>query len=383
MNVLLTDGNLKHTLAAVRSLGKKGVHVTVLSHVPGNLSSLSKYCSRSVRAPNPEKDPAFADFLVDFVKDNSFDVVLPIGFASVMRIDKSRNHLEQYTKIPLADSNMLEIAGNKNKTIKFAEAIGIRTPKTWYPTNEYDVKELSEKLTYPIVIKGISDSGVIRYVNNPNELIAQYHLLQQHSPVLQEYITGVGYGFFALYNRGKHKAIFMHKRIREYPATGGPSAMAESVYDDRLFTSGKTLLDALNWHGVAMVEYKKDIKTGEFVLMEINPKFWGSLGLAIAAGVDFPYLTCKMVIDGDIKPILRYNEGIVYRWLFPEDILNVMTYPSNFWQFIRDFGNPSIQYNIDFADLKPTIMQMGMTVAEFVIKVKERRFWRPHGYPNY
>lgn len=67
----------------------------------------------------------------------------------------------------------------------------------------------------------------------------------------------------------------MHKRMREYPITGGSSTAAESMYDPELRDLGLTLLKALDWHGVAMVEFKKDSRDGKYKLMEINPKFWG------------------------------------------------------------------------------------------------------------
>lgn len=86
----------------------------------------------------------------------------------------------------------------------------------------------------------------------------------------------------------------MHKRIRELYTMGGPSTCAISVYDPKLLDYGLKILGALNWHGIAMVEFKKDSKDGTFKLMEINPKFWGSLDLAIASGIDFPYLLYKM-----------------------------------------------------------------------------------------
>lgn len=102
MKVLLTDGNFKHTLAAVRSLGKRGIDVTVLSHIPVSISFYSKYCSHHAIAPDPERDPRFADFLLEYVKNNKFDVLLPISFAAVMQVSRIRKELEPYVKIPLA-----------------------------------------------------------------------------------------------------------------------------------------------------------------------------------------------------------------------------------------------------------------------------------------
>lgn len=382
MKVLLTDGNFKHTLAAARSLGKRGAEVTVLSHLSVSISFYSKYCHHHVIAPNPEKDPRFAEFLLEYVKKNHIDVLLPVSFAAVMQVSRIRHELEKYVKIPLADDAALDIAGNKDRTIQFAEKIGIRVPKTWYPGTETEVQEIAKVVSYPAVIKGSEESGFVRYANAPEELTEKYRMIARYSPVIQEYITGEGYGFFALYNHGTARAIFMHKRIREYPVTGGPSAVAESVYDPALRDAGLRILDSLKWHGVAMVEFKKNTKTGEFVLMEINPKFWGSLGLSIAAGVDFPYLTCMMAMGGDIDPVFHYETGVKYRWLFPADLFNVMTNPHSLPQFIRDFGDTSIQYDIDVLDPIPTFMQIGMTVAEFVLRVKQHRFWRPHGRPH-
>jgi predicted ATP-grasp superfamily ATP-dependent carboligase len=382
MKVLLTDGNFKHTLAAVRSLGKRGIDVTVLSHLSVSISFYSKYCRHHEIAPDPEKDPRFADFLLEYVKKNQFDVLLPVSFAAVMQVSRNRDELEKYVKIPLADDRALGIAGSKDRTIQYAEQIGVRIPRTWYPKTGSDTVAIAHEVSYPAVIKGSEESGFVRYANYPEELSEKYRMIARYSPVIQEYITGEGYGFFALYNHGKARAIFMHKRIREYPVTGGPSAVAESVYDPALRDAGLHILDSLNWHGVAMVEFKKDQKTGEFVLMEINPKFWGSLGLSIASGVDFPYLASLMAIDGDIEPVNHYETGVKYRWLFPADIFHVMTNPRMFPQFIRDFGDRSFHYDLDLHDPLPSILQVGMTFAEFLLRVHQKRFWRPHGRPH-
>ena len=86
MRVLITDGNFKHALASVRSLGKKGIDVTALSHMRLSTSFHSKYCSKGILAPNPEHDPTFAEFVHELVKRERFDVVLPISYAAVDQI---------------------------------------------------------------------------------------------------------------------------------------------------------------------------------------------------------------------------------------------------------------------------------------------------------
>ena len=381
MRVLITDGNFKHALASVRSLGKRGIDVTVLSHMRLSTSFHSKYCSKGILAPNPEHDPTFAEFVHELVKRERFDVVLPISYAAVDQISSIQDRLEPYVRVPLADRASIELAGNKDRTMQFADRIGIAIPKTFYPKSLEDLQQIADTLSYPVVVKGARENGNVGYANSPEELTSQYKRISTFSPIVQEYIRGGGYGFFALYNHGEARAIFMHRRIREYPITGGPSALAESIYDPTLMEQGLKILDSLHWHGVAMVEFKKEEQTGRYVLMEINPKFWGSLELAIASGVDFPYLTCKMACDGDIEPVFSYQTGVKFRWLFSQDLFHAMTNPRAIPRFFSDFTDRAICYDIDPHDIVPNILQLGMTVGEFALRLKQRRFWRAHGRP--
>ena len=56
----------------------------------------------------------------------------------------------------------------------------------------------------------------------------------------------------------------MHRRIREYPSSGGPSTCAESYFDEKMLEYGKKILDHLKWDGVAMIEFKKDDSSGTY-----------------------------------------------------------------------------------------------------------------------
>ncbi|MEK7841470.1 MAG: ATP-grasp domain-containing protein, partial [Deltaproteobacteria bacterium] len=101
----------------------------------------------------------------------------------------------------------------------------------------------------------------------------------------------------------------------------------ESVKNDEIRDIAISLLKSLNWVGVAMVEFRVDARDGKAKLMEINPRFWGSLQLAILSGMDFPYLLYKMAVDGDVEPVWDYETGIRCRWLIPGDILHFISNP--------------------------------------------------------
>jgi predicted ATP-grasp superfamily ATP-dependent carboligase len=140
-------------------------------------------------------------------------------------------------------------------------------------------------------------------------------------PLVQEYIPGDGYGVEVLLNRGEPRALFMHRRLREYPISGGASTLRESVYHEEMKDAALRLMRHLQWHGVAMVEFKLDQRDGLPKLMEVNGRFWGSLPLSIAAGVDFPGLLHEMVTKGDVAPAFDYRLGVKSRWLIPGDML--------------------------------------------------------------
>ncbi|HQI28317.1 MAG TPA: ATP-grasp domain-containing protein [Sedimentisphaerales bacterium] len=146
-------------------------------------------------------------------------------------------------------------------------------------------------------------------------------------PVVQEYVHGVGAGFFAFYQHGTLKRWYIHRRLRESPPTGGSSTAAETCYYPEIYELGKRMLDHLQWHGVAMVEFKLDERTGKVHLMEVNPKFWGSLELGLAAGVNFGELLVRTIRGEEIQAILSPDayKRLRFFWPFDGDVANIVS----------------------------------------------------------
>jgi predicted ATP-grasp superfamily ATP-dependent carboligase len=135
--------------------------------------------------------------------------------------------------------------------------------------------------------------------------------------LLQQRIVGPGVGIFLLVWDGETVAAFSHKRLREKPPAGGISVYRESrALDHTLMARSRALLDAFGWQGVAMIEFKVDEATGIPYLMEINGRFWGSLQLAIDAGVDFPQLLVAAASGEHPAPVLSYDTTVRSRWWF-------------------------------------------------------------------
>jgi predicted ATP-grasp superfamily ATP-dependent carboligase len=385
-NVLILDGFTKHSLPFVRSLGKEGIRITLGSPVKYlSLSFYSKFVNRFFRYPEPESNPqGFVEALLEEVKKTHYDAIFPLRDASTYLVSRHKKEFLKHTNTAVADFNQMEIASDKSKTITFARGLGVAIPVT-KTIDEQGFSSLCDS-DFPAVLKLPMKSGGVRYVNSKSEFLGAFRALRSEKSVLstgrvllQEYIPGQGYGYFALCDQGRVIAHFMHKRIREYPVTGGISAAAESVYEDGLKSIGELILSRLRWHGVIMMEFKRDARDNSFKLMELNPKFWGSLDLAIACGVDFPVLAYRLATQEALIPPLSYNVGTKFRWLIPWEILHVCAKPASLPAFIRDFKEKNVFYDIDYRDLKPNLFQWLLFLGYARYYKGKLKF--PHGRP--
>jgi predicted ATP-grasp superfamily ATP-dependent carboligase len=337
MTVFLTDGAERTSLAIARSLGREGIDVHNGESYRFSTTALSKYCKRSYIYPDPQIDcKKFIKGLVAILKNGDYEIVYSSREVTTIPISYYKKRLEKYIKVPFPDYDKMLMTHDKARTIKFAMECGIPVPKTYFVESIDELEEISDTIEYPVVVKPRykttwNDEKPMmlkvtskNYVDNRNDLINTSQEIYKKTgkmPLIQEYIHGDGYGVEVLFNRGEPRAVFMHKRLREYPITGGASTLRESIYNEKLKNIALDLMEKIEWHGVAMVEFKLDKKDGEPKLMEINGRFWGSLPLSIASGVDFPYLLYKMVTEGDVEPVFEYKTGVKCRWLIHGDIL--------------------------------------------------------------
>lgn len=323
--VLVVDAGVRHAIDIVRSLGKRGIHVSIVVKDGRPPAGYSRHVAESHVFPldGNDMEPGIA-WLESLARQNRYDAIIAAGLDGFRILSCGLERLSAHSAVPVSSWPLFAIAEDKADTTLFGERVGVPTPKTYYPDGPDDLERFRD-IPYPVVVKARRGQGHYAYAGSYAELRdvvypqicaeVEDQMAEGVYPILQEFIKGKGHGFYALMNHGELVAYFMHERIHEVPPTGGPSAMAKSYYDADLIEVGSRMLRELKWHGVAMVEFKKDVKDGLYKLIEINPKFWGSLGLGIAAGVDFPYLLTQMAVDGGAKPVDMPRNAVTYQWL--------------------------------------------------------------------
>ena len=317
--VINTHGRVRSSLAIVRSLGRKGIRPVVGDSIYPAMSFFSRYCRSHFLYPSFKREPAFFLEHLSKVCDRIGARVLIPTYEETILLAHHKDKFPNLT-IPVGNGETISNVNDKGWLVRFGEDLGIPVPVTHMPRDVGELKRLANKMEYPCVIKPAHGHGAggVKYINSPEELRREYARAVERSGeglLIQAYIGGTGYGVSVLYNHGDMRAHFIHRRLREYPLTGGPSTYRESVHNDGLLKITKKLMDELKWHGVAMVEYKIEERTQNPYLMEVNPRFWGSLPLALSSGVDFPYLLYQIATEGDCPRTTQYRENIRSRWL--------------------------------------------------------------------
>ena len=329
MRVLLLDGNENQAVAAVRSLARAGHQVTVGADTSWSKAGWSRASAGRFRYPAPERDAGeFVSSIVAYLSHHGDTLVLPMTEQTTVPISSSRDAIiGAGGRLVLPPHPTVLRAFDKRQTTSLAQTLGVAVPATATIASDADAGRCARELAYPLVLKPCSSveqtTGAVRatgapaYARNSGEFLAAWRDLRARcsAALVQEFVNGTGIGFFALMRHGEPVAEFAHRRLRDVRPTGSGSSLRMSVQPDRRSRDAAlAILKALGWHGVAMVEFRVR-PDGTPVFLEVNGRFWNSLGLAVAAGVDFPMLVARLAEDREMPQPPVYEAGLRGRWL--------------------------------------------------------------------
>ena len=404
--VLIAEGENPVAIPILKSLKKKGVNITAMTSLKRSFSRLSKYCNRLILVPSMAKEKEYVQAVEKIVTKMKFDVLFPIFEWSLIPISKNRNRIDPHVKLPIASHGSILKCYDKLSTINLAIENEVPTPRTFFVHNSLELKKVANEISYPAVVKPrwsvvwCGDRAFYRrgsFVYSAGELIATYQSIHRYFPfpLIQEFVPGVNYSVAALYNMGKPRAFCCIKVHRAWPPTGGNSCFRESVkLDFRMKQYAEKLLEALDWHGIAEVEFRMDLRDETPKLMEINPRFWGSLSVAIRAGVDFPYLLYRITMEGDVNSVFNYKVGVKGRY-FEQDLLYIVSllkdtlrnrnpsiYSDGKLRVLINwlkFYEPGVFYDLFNRDAPtPFLYSLASTPIGLIRSLRERRYaWSP------
>jgi predicted ATP-grasp superfamily ATP-dependent carboligase len=383
-------------LAAIRTLGRKGHEIHVAYPVDNTRSKRryteavvkSRYISRLHHIPHPlQSTESFLNKISKMIRQRKYDVLMPFTAKTFPLVSLHSETLSRYTKLICCDYAKYSKANDKEKITSIASKLGLPVPNSICPNSVEELSAQIARLKLPVVIKARINSGMqkgLRYAKNEDEAIEAYKEMSSqrsiegvrefYRPLIQEYIPGRIYDALYYYHNGNLVASLTQCREITIPLSGGPGVQNVTVKNRNLHEYGKILLDGLKWHGPAQVEVKLDPRDNQFKLLEINPKFWGTLDLSIKCGVNFPEMAVVLALNGSIKHDMNkeIDPGLRYRWLV------------SFIKSHRAAGVPRrkiigslinrVQYSdLDFSDPLPTLYNILLAVRSFLRKKDQIR----------
>ncbi len=321
--VLVLGSDTRSFLTVIRSLGRKQIEVHTAWCSSASAARHSRYVRKVHEIPKYQPhDNRWKSVLEDILRQEQVDLVIPCDDPSIIPLQLNRGSLEKLARCYLLSDNAFEITYDKRKSTGLAKSLGIPVPHEILLTSSDELDNMSGTFTFPLVLKPISSftSGNldcrrnVRMVFDVNELKNSVQEVSAGDPILlQEHFYGVGTGVEIIADQGEILSAFQHLRVHE-PLHGGGSSYRKSVeLNPELYEAVKRLIKALHYKGVAMIEFKINPRTGKWIFLEINARFWGSLPLAVAAGIDFPWYLYQLFVYGKRDFGTTYQEDLYCR----------------------------------------------------------------------
>jgi protein-tyrosine-phosphatase/predicted ATP-grasp superfamily ATP-dependent carboligase len=320
--VLGTEPRVAVTVA--RSLWRRQIPVDVAFLSSDTWRLGSRAIRHIVQLPGRLDRPReFQEALEKLISVHQYDMIIPISDTALGLVANCYEALAGRVLVGCPAPAVVRRVLDKDSTLAIAQRCGIDIPKSYEIADAAALESFCSQLRFPVVAKDRSKSSLqsstfkVRYFTTFEELGAVFRDDPQFGAraLLQEYCPGAGVGLGMLIHRGQTLAAFQHRRLKELPSTGGVGVLAVAeTPDPGLLRQAQELLRALEWEGVALVEFRQDRDTGRAVLMEVNGRFWGTCSFPVRCGIDFPFYQWQLA-HGETPQIRpNYRVGVTWRW---------------------------------------------------------------------
>ena len=305
MNVLISDISSFKAIVICKYLKERYGNVNIFSFDtrPFTRYFRTKYSDKHYII----EQSAYLESVLDILRKDNIDLFIPIHSSEMDIILQNKDKAEK----ALAYWGSFEsfgILNDKNRLYELAKGLNINVPKRYNNIEEAQVQ---------CVIKPVNQSSAkgVRYFFDQEKLDeAKSDLGSKKDIIIQEYIPGEGVGYSVFAKNGKIINGFGHKRLAEYPISGGSSVYRESYENEEIRSIAEKLLFATQWSGFAMFEFKLT-PDNEIYLIEVNPRIWGSINQGLQNGINyFEDILGKasFVTNSDKRDVKTYLSPLIY-----------------------------------------------------------------------
>ncbi len=313
-------------LAILRSLGRAGMEVHA---APPDLAApalRSRYLTKTHALPLWVGDGSgWLDAVEALLRRERFDIVIPCTETALLPLARHRARFAPLTCLALPDDRSIEILFDKTATRDWAAQHGVAIAGGRRLRDDDTAETLSSSVGLPIMLKprashtmaSLDQRGKVEMLDRVEELAEHLQRIRREDYLVEGFFRGAGVGVSVLADRGELLAVFSHRRIRE-TASGGSYYRISIPPDPGMERGVAAMLGALSYTGVAMFEFRQNLETGAWILLEVNARPWGSMPLPVALGIDFPAAWARLLLAGERTAFAPYRLGIYGRNLLPD-----------------------------------------------------------------
>ena len=326
MDVLLTDASSRISYSALRSLCSLGLKVAVADTSLTGMCQWSRLPSaKFTYSPPLSRQEDFVRDVVWILKETGAKFLLP-GYDETEVLAKYRDRVPADVVMPIASYENISLANDKGRTLEYAKGLGVPVPEIieWRTFKELEDRLREDGSVVVKLRRGNSAKGVF-YAGSAEEavgicrrLIEKYGLPPERYPLVQRKVYGPKWTVSCVYDHGKELSFITQKMLREKPVSGGTSTYRVTDRNEEIEDYTRRMLEGMGWHGIIMVEYKYDPRTGRFWFMELNPRLWGAISHAVAADADFVKILYTASTQGleKARAMVRPPRlGVYGRWI--------------------------------------------------------------------
>lgn len=305
--VLILGDDTRSFLACVRSLGRAGIEVHV---APENWSSPalnSRFIHRKHRLPaHVGEGHVWLEAITALLQSEQFSLVIPTAEPALLPLCSHRDRLSPYARLAIPGEQALAIMFDKIATRALAAKVEVPIAKGLEMRPDLTVEEVVATLGLPLVFKpahsyqlnNLSYRRQVEVVETVEQLRAVLAHARHEPALLEAFFGGAGVGVSVLASNGRVLQHFQHVRHHERGAGATGYRMSEAL-DPAMAAACDCIVAELGYTGLAMFEFKRNAASGDWILLEVNARPWGSLPLPVALGIDFPLWWFRLLVEGE------------------------------------------------------------------------------------
>jgi len=363
-------------LGIVRSLGRRKIPVCVIDD-EHSIARYSRYATHSVKLADLREERSAVDQLLAIGNRLGLNgwVLFPTRDETVAAISRYRSQLMEIFRVPTPEWSSVQWSDDKRNTYRLARELDIPAPQTWCPANLDELRAIDAQ--FPLAIKPAikehffyATKAKAWRAENRAELESLFQraaaLVGPGEVMVQDLIPGNGdqqLAYCAFFKAGKAIGSLVARRMRQHPPEfGRASTFVETTDVPELETYSERFLRAMNYYGLVELEYKRDVRDGQYKLLDVNARTWGYHTIGPQAGVDFPYL---LYADQMGLPLEECRGRAGVSWIrlvtdFPAALPQVLAGKLPWGQYLRSLRDFEVEAVFCKEDLLPGLAELAL-----------------------